>query len=109
MQAVAQPFFRLARTKVTDLEAGIGRVAAEGERMHGRAEVRGAEAEGVDVFPAAVRAADIVGNAAGTLAADLVDQGADHRVIVDEAGRLGRVAAGQETLVAAAMIGKIVR
>src|SRR5262249_34949905 len=79
------------------------------EWMDRRPEIRGAEAEGVDLLASAVGTANVIGDTAGALAADPVDHRPDHRMIVDEADRRLRIAAGQESLVPAAMIGKVVR
>jgi hypothetical protein len=76
--------------------------------MRARAEIRGAEAEDVDALATAVHAGDVIGDAVGALALHAVDHRADHRVIVDEPGRLLRIAAGEEALVAAAVVGEVV-
>ena len=84
------------------------RIADHGERRVGRPQVGGAEAEHVHVAAALVHAGDVVGQADVAALADLGRHRADHRIIVDEAGRLLGIAAGEEALVAAAVVGEVV-
>ena len=82
----------------------------EGEGMDRGAEIRGAEAKTCRSARGRRSAPqDVIGDAAAPLAADLVDHRADHWMVVDEAGRLGRIAAGEEAFVPAAVIGEVVR
>ncbi len=60
------------------------------------------------LIAAGVGAGDVVGYAGLPLLTGSGDHRADHRVVVDEADRRARIAAGQEAFVAAAVVGELV-
>ena len=94
--------------EVLHLELAVGGVAGHLKRMRVRPEIRRAEAERVDVIAAAVYHVDVARHCGVLVLENLRNHRTDHRSVVDEPGRLKRIAAGEEALVSAAVIGELV-